>query len=243
MSGGLVLGAIKIVGGLMAAKTAVEGIKEGNLLKAVVGGVGAYFSFTGLAAGMGEAGAGTAVVKDAVTGGATAGASGAAGTTALTEATASVAADNILAKEAAASLAKEAAITSSNDGIVRGGLLDKVGSAIGDNKFGDWVGSLNDKGGMFGAAADGAEAGGMFSKGGLLGGDYMKGQAISGGMQLAGGYMQGEGMEEQAKWKLEQDRRDYEGQRSRRASIGDMSFMNGLKWNPQAGKFEQAQTA
>jgi hypothetical protein len=42
---------LKIVGGVLAAKTAIDGLKEGNLGKAILGGVGAYFSFSGLAAG------------------------------------------------------------------------------------------------------------------------------------------------------------------------------------------------
>jgi hypothetical protein len=42
---------LKIVGGVLAAKTAIDGIREGNWGKAILGGVGAYFSFAGVAAG------------------------------------------------------------------------------------------------------------------------------------------------------------------------------------------------
>jgi len=48
---------LKIAGGVFAAKTAIEGIKEGNLGKAILGGVGAYFSFAGLNAAAGASGA------------------------------------------------------------------------------------------------------------------------------------------------------------------------------------------
>jgi len=40
--------AIKVVGVALAAKSIIEGLKEGNLLKAALGGVGAYFAFSGL---------------------------------------------------------------------------------------------------------------------------------------------------------------------------------------------------
>ncbi|WP_372831008.1 hypothetical protein, partial [Pontibacterium sp.] len=88
MSGPMIMAGIKLVGGVMAAKTAVEGIKEGNLLKAVAGGVGAYMGFSGLA-GAGASGVssttGTALDAATKTGSATASASAAEGVTALTE--------------------------------------------------------------------------------------------------------------------------------------------------------------
>ena len=50
---------LKIVGGVLAAKTAIDGLKEGNLGKAILGGVGAYYSFAGLSAAAGASGTAT----------------------------------------------------------------------------------------------------------------------------------------------------------------------------------------
>lgn len=70
-----VLIAVKVVGTVMAAKTMIEGLKEGNLLKAVLGGVGAYLGMSSLATPAAavtaaEAGAatGTALEKGAAAG-------------------------------------------------------------------------------------------------------------------------------------------------------------------------------
>lgn len=71
---------LKVVGGVLAAKTAIDGLKEGNLGKAVLGGVGAYFSFAGLGATAGASGtattAGQAAGAPGVATGATPGAVG-----------------------------------------------------------------------------------------------------------------------------------------------------------------------
>lgn len=48
-SGAIAMTVLKVAGTMMAAKTAIDGIKEGNLLKAVVGGAGAYFGVSSLA--------------------------------------------------------------------------------------------------------------------------------------------------------------------------------------------------
>lgn len=45
-----ILPVLKIAGAALAAVSIVKGLKEGNLLKAVAGGVGAYFAFSGLGA-------------------------------------------------------------------------------------------------------------------------------------------------------------------------------------------------
>lgn len=66
---------LKLVGGVMAAKTAIDGLREGNLGKAILGGVGAYFSFAGAAAGA----AGTATSQAAQQGAAAVVQPGAAG--------------------------------------------------------------------------------------------------------------------------------------------------------------------
>ncbi|WP_286238000.1 hypothetical protein [Neptuniibacter halophilus] len=245
---------LKVVGGVMAAKTAVEGIKEGNLLKAALGGVGAYMSFTGLSAGAESAGAGagTATVQETVTGGATASASGAEGVTALTEMQNGIA--DAMAGKAASGTFTEAVstgISNANNGIVTNGFLDSVGGAIGDNKLGNFVGSLNDKGNLFGdeglldfsggAASSAGSDSGLFD--GLLGSDYVKGQMVSGGLQLYGGKMAGDGLQERAEWELEQQRKDYEEQRARRASVADTSFLKGLRWDEAQGRYVPVMTA
>jgi hypothetical protein len=49
MSGAEVMLVLKVVGTGLAAKTAIEGIKEKNLFKAVLGGIGAYFGVSSIA--------------------------------------------------------------------------------------------------------------------------------------------------------------------------------------------------
>ncbi|MCP3674064.1 MAG: hypothetical protein GY829_06290 [Gammaproteobacteria bacterium] len=48
MSMQIITMAVKVIGTAMAAKTAIDGLKEGNLLKAVMGGVNAYFGASSL---------------------------------------------------------------------------------------------------------------------------------------------------------------------------------------------------
>jgi len=55
MSGPAIALGLKIIGGIFAAKTAIDGLKEGNILKAVMGGVSAYFSIGAIGAGLGNA--------------------------------------------------------------------------------------------------------------------------------------------------------------------------------------------
>lgn len=50
MIGAIIGTVVKVVGAALAAKAVIDGIKNGNLLQAVVGGVGAYFAFSGLGA-------------------------------------------------------------------------------------------------------------------------------------------------------------------------------------------------
>lgn len=232
MSGGIILGAIKVVGGLMAAKTAVEGIKEGNLLKAALGGVGAYMSFSGLA-GAGEGGLGAESFRELGT------ETGEAIADGMADTAANAATDGSLGTiaEGVSSTVQDAAsglgTAASSEGT---GLLETISSGAeslantasdGLTKIGEGANNL----------FSGSE-GGIFDKGGLLGSDYAKGQLLSGGMQLAGGYMQGNAMEDKAKWELAEARKDYEQQRARRASTADMSFLDNLQWNPQSGRFE-----
>lgn len=241
MSVGMIMTAVKVVSTVMAAKSAIEGIKEGNLLKAVVGGAGAYFGASSLMSG---AGAGTAAgASDVATGGATAAASGAEGVSALSGVAEGVAAAaNPTVMNAATAGASVA------DGVVSGGLMDKIGgfaSDLGLESAGDWLAASNDAGGAFGSGGlldfSGGEAGGLTGKDGLFSSDYAKGQLISGGMQIYGGKMAGDGMQEKAEWELAQKERMYEEARKRRASTGSMDFLKTSTWNPQTGRFEPTQ--
>lgn len=60
--GAAALPALQFVGAAFAAKSAIEGLKEGNLFKAIAGGVGAYYGMSSLASGA-AAGQGTAASK------------------------------------------------------------------------------------------------------------------------------------------------------------------------------------
>ncbi len=48
MSGPFITAAVQFVAGAYSAKSAIEGLNEGNIAKAVMGGVGAYAAFSGL---------------------------------------------------------------------------------------------------------------------------------------------------------------------------------------------------
>lgn len=109
MSAPAIVAGLKFIGAAMAAKTAIEGLKEGNLLKAVVGGVGAYFGVTGLMSGGAASVAGTVE-----------GAAGASGT--LTGA-----AGQQAIKAAGAGLAEQAAATSTMQGMAAGGAALETG--------------------------------------------------------------------------------------------------------------------
>ena len=58
MSAPAVVGVIQFVSTVYAAKTMVDGLREGHLAKAVIGGVGAYMGVSALASGAGATGAG-----------------------------------------------------------------------------------------------------------------------------------------------------------------------------------------
>ncbi len=70
MSAPAIVAGLKFIGAAMAAKTAIEGLKEGNLLKAVVGGVGAYFGFSNLGAAVGTQQVTTDIAQQTMTQGA-----------------------------------------------------------------------------------------------------------------------------------------------------------------------------
>ncbi len=109
MSAPAIVAGLKFIGAAMAAKTAIEGLKEGNLLKAVVGGVGAYFGATSLMSGGAASMAGTAEGAVSAAGTAT----GAAGQQAI--------------KTAGAGLAEQAAATSTMQGMATGGAALETG--------------------------------------------------------------------------------------------------------------------
>jgi hypothetical protein len=90
---------IAVIGMGMGAKTAIEGIKEGNIAKAVMGGVGAYLGATGLSnIAAGSAGATEALGTEAAAAAATEATAGAATDAAATAATDAAAAGTIPAE-------------------------------------------------------------------------------------------------------------------------------------------------
>ena len=101
--------AIAVVGTVLGAKTAIEGLKEGNLLQAVVGGVGAYFGAASLMSGGAASVAGTAEGAVSASGTAT----GAAG--------------QQMIKQAGAGMAEQAAATSTMQGMSAGGAAMETG--------------------------------------------------------------------------------------------------------------------
>lgn len=85
---GAILTAVKVLSAMVAAKNTIEALREGNLTKALVSGVGTYFAFSGLGsatatqAAAAKGAAGVVDPKAAITGGLGEGAATTAGTAA-----------------------------------------------------------------------------------------------------------------------------------------------------------------
>lgn len=143
--------AIAVVGTVLGAKTAIEGLKEGNLLKAVVGGVGAYF-------GMSEMGAFGAAQKTA------AGAQSVAGTGAGAAAETTI-------RSAGAGLAEKAAASQAMTGM-SGGAGGAVANGAGMGAMDIGLGNAASQ--LSGSASSGfgagmADLGSFAAEQGLLG--------------------------------------------------------------------------
>lgn len=141
----------------MAAKTMLEGVKEGNLGKAVIGGIGAYMGLSSL----GTAASASQAASEAAAQGATNGA-GAAVATNLTSDAAAVTADGLAnaGTEAAASQAGNIAAANSGTAAAEVGakvaepsFIDKVGAAWNGTDSATKYGMLQIGGGMLQGSA------------------------------------------------------------------------------------------
>ncbi|WP_372835841.1 hypothetical protein [Pontibacterium sp.] len=237
MSGPMIMAGIKLVGSVMAAKTAVEGIKEGNLLKAVAGGVGAYMGFNGLA---GAGGAGVSATKDTAldvatkSGSATAPASGAGGITALSEMGGLDGALNGTAGSLSGGVSLNPELVSFNDSLGAG--MNDISSVVLPDSSTYLQNNLGDMASKIAPVAQ--PGGGLLETLSEYGGkamDYMEKNPMVAltAAQVGGGLLQGMSQEkmQEAQWK-----RDDE-ERRRRSTTANTNFLNKLTYDPTRGRF------
>ena len=232
----MIMAGIKLVGSVMAAKTAVEGIKEGNLLKAVAGGVGAYMGVSNLAAGASGVSSATGTALDAATetGSATASASAAEGVTALTEMGGMDGALNNAAESLSGGVSLNPELVSFNDSLGAG--MNDISSVVIPDSSTYLQNNLGDMASKITPAVQ--PGGGLLETLGEYGGkamDYMEKNpmvALS-AAQMGGGLLQGMSQEKmmEEKWK-----RDDE-ERRRRAATADTRFLSKLTYDSSTGRF------
>lgn len=226
--------AIAIVGTVLSAKTALDGLKEGNLLKAVAGGVGAYFGASAISGGLGGAAGSSADVVSGT-------AEGASGT--LADQTVGA---NMADKFAAAG--DVAGISSQN--AMEGAGFANGASISGDASLNASLGDLAGKAGASSEFAGGAGIGsgaaiapkgpGLLDRLGEFGGDAVdwvnkNPMAASGALQVGGGLLQGMAQEDM----LDQKLAALEASRQRRQLTGATPFLRDTRYNPKTGRFEQ----
>lgn len=211
MSASLVVTAIKVVSTAMAVKSAIEGLKEGNLLQAVVGAVGAYMGYTNLTVGssmgqMAEQGAAGGIAEGAMAG------------TEIDQLSQSIgnAVTEPVAVKLTDSVSAAAAASGADNALATAG-LESAGSNLGNSVLQEGAGQVTNQ--------VAAEAGG---RGALqMAGDAVKkagtflnenSGAVNFGGQLLTGYAQGKQAEELEKKRLEEE----EKERRRRGTSGVM---------------------
>jgi hypothetical protein len=202
--------AIAAVGTVLAAKSAIEGIQEGNLLKAVVSGVGAYYGMSTLQAGAAAAStnvAGAAASDTAVN---------AATDTAL-QATADQVATTTVGANGASGIASgvNAGISSAAENATKNALAGMGEQATGSTGLLDTLSNWGS------SASQWAEKNPM---------------AASGIVQMGGGLLQGYSQEKQS----DEEMKALEESRRRRQLTGNTSFMQRQYFNPTTGAFEVA---
>lgn len=242
MSGPAIAIAVKFVSTFYAMKTAADGVREGNLAKAVIGGVGAYFGATSF----GTTAAGSA-----------------AGQTAQSEATAALGTE---AGNAAATTMQQGAAEAGAQagGQAAGGAATSAPAATtgldtAAAQNGERMWTLND--GTNGSLVPANQAPPAYRSfgpgpggGGGSGGGFLsdasewinKNQTFAGGaMQLGGnlfaGYAQGEMMQKQIdelRRQENQRRADEEARRRRMEAQGDIGFLQQYSYNPATGMME-----
>jgi hypothetical protein len=205
---------ISAVSMVMGVKTALDGAMEGNLFKAVVGGVSAYMGGSGLTAAQsstnaaGAAGGGVDAVSGTVMDASNV-VTDAATNTALDSATSLSSDMTNLAGNGASFTGVDPNLASfaSENGAALNNALPEVGASFADK--------VSDMGG------------------GLLGFAKENPTLISGGMKMAGGLLQGYGQEQlyKEKWKRDDD------ERKRRSTSANTDFLSRLQYNPTTGKF------
>lgn len=249
---------LSAVGTVLAAKTAIEGLKEGNLFKAVLGGVGAYVGMTGLAGGAAssiEKGAAGAISKGSMTGNLLNPEIATAGNAVANPDIMSTALNSV------DSLGSDAANIFNGSNAISSSALDLVGSDAGANAL-QSVGA-NSLGSSIGAGADSlasvvgsnAAAPGMSVFGTPLPeqatglsqitggiGDFLgkannfikeNGALTKVGGQILSGYSQGKQQEELLRQAIQQ--RDAE--RARRGGAVDIG-LSGYRFNPTTRQLE-----
>lgn len=208
--------AIAAVGTVLAAKSAIEGIQEGNLLKAVVSGVGAYYGMSTLQAGAAAAStnAAGAAASDTAVNAATDTALQATADQAATTATASTTTAGANGASGIAS-GVNAGISSAAENATKNALAGMGEQATGSTGLLDTLSNWGS------SASQWAEKNPM---------------AASGIVQMGGGLLQGYSQEKQS----DEEMKALEESRRRRQLTGNTSFMQRQYFNPTTGAFEVA---
>lgn len=227
-----VIPVLKVVGIALSAKSAYEGIKEGNLLQAVVGAVGAYYGVSSLASSAGATAAETAateVAEGAAQGAATAGAQ-ATDKIAAEVAGSALESGGTLAKGAVRELGKSTVADLSNQSTT---LVDLGGAGTAAIK-----GTAQELGKEAVKQTVTKEAG----KGLLRSvGTFIENnpEVTQAGLNFVGGYAQGKAEEDLEKELFKRQQRIYDAQRERMGTPGNVSSATSIRWNPQTRQFER----
>lgn len=244
---------LKGIGVAASAYTAVQGIKEGNLSKAALGGVGAYFGATSLMSGAaGNAaniGATVAEGASAKTANLAQGMSGAGGMSGMTVGATGgqmlgSAGANALDLTGATKLASGVANGASATGSM-GGLLGSLGANA------NTISSAGNALSMSGGASAIENTGSMldrFKSGVSAVSDWGKENPMLAGnlVQTGGGLLSGLGEQRRFDAELDEVQRQEaqmirlrEEERRRRALTGNTDFLGNSRFNPNTGRFEE----
>lgn len=212
---------IQFISAAYAAKTAIDGAREGNYAKAIIGAVGAYMGFSGLASGAAGTAAGTAGTE---------GAKNVAVREGAREVSTQAASD--AAGSAAASTATQAAGTEAS------GQAAAAGISSGSSQVGQEVGQEVVKD----AAKDVAtkESGGLLSSAGQWVKDNPK--EAYGLLQMGGNALAGYSSAKREKDATNERNAREDQQRERENSWVTLpSYRQGRRYNPETGRMETVQ--
>ena len=249
--------AIALVGTVMSAKTAIEGLKEGNLLKAVAGGVGAYFGASSLAGGAASGASDAATLSGTSEGAvsqtiaetsganlgdqfvATQGMTGGAGQ-AITNGAGMNALDAGLEKAVSsmgADIGTTAAMPELSNFAAQEGLLE-ASTAI--PSASSWTQPLTNGANTAMSSYQVAADPSILEQIKTFGGDVQAWAKenpflASSTMQMGGGLLQGMG----AQGRFDEEMAALEASRKRRQTTGNANFLRTTQYNPSTGRFEQ----